>query len=407
MGLIDRSPQAQRYSLLSPDVMQLIQSGGPRVAPTPVAPAAPARRGQPGFLTYLLGGSEGLDAERARRQAEMDAPQVMARREANRAAAAQMGPAALLAFDLNPEKFGENLSEQYAPQVIGAGGVQSLIGTGARVSAPRDVEFGDSLVRLDPLNPQPTMLATRGPTIQEGIARQVAEQKARDDAERRRLEEQRLGLDRERFGSDEEYRQAQLDLERSKFQSSQNAPRPGDNEDRAAIAGFEAANARFATQLRNIAGDPEAGVPPAFDLSPVNAARYKVALATGIGMTPEAAAYGDYVSEIRAAVSDALRLNTGPQTDQDAIREAEALLSNIDNREYVMRRLPTVMANNDRLRAGRERLLRERRPNGGAAAAGGGQPAPAAPRRLTPQEAAALPSGARFTGTDGVERVRQ
>ncbi len=34
----------------------------------------------------------------------------------------------------------ENLSEQYAPQVIGAGGVQSLIGTGARVSAPRDVE---------------------------------------------------------------------------------------------------------------------------------------------------------------------------------------------------------------------------------------------------------------------------
>jgi len=387
MGLIDRSPQAQRYSLLSPDVMQMIQSGGPRMAPAPAAPAAPARRGQPGFLTYLLGGSEGLDAERARRQAEADRPQMMARQAQLRQAAEAMGPAAMLAFDLNPEKFGENLSEQYAPQVIGAGGVQSLIGTGARVSAPRDVEFGDSLVRLDPLNPQPTTLATRGPTIQEGIARQAAEQKARDDAERRRLDQQRLELDRSRYGSDEEYRQAQLDLENRKFESGQSAPRPGDNEDRAAIVGFEAANARFATQLRNIAGDPEAGAPPAFELSPLNAARYKAALATGIGMTPEAAAYGDYVSEIEAAVSESLRLNVGPQTDQDAIREARALLSNIDNREYVMRRLPTVMANNDRLRAGRERLLRERRPNGGAAPAGGGQPAPAAPGRATHRNA--------------------
>jgi hypothetical protein len=79
-------------------------------------------------------------------------------------------------------------------------------------------------------------------------------------------------------------------------------------------------------------------------------------------------------SEIRAAVSDALRLNTGPQTDQDAIREAEALLSNVDNREYVMRRLPTVMANNDRLRAGRQRLLQERRSVGGPAQSGAPDP---------------------------------
>jgi len=365
MALLDRPGQPQRYSLLAPDVMNLIQSGGPRVAPAPVAPAQPDRRGQPGFLTYLLGGSEGLDAERARRQAEADRPQMLARQAQLRQAAEAMGPAAVLAFDLNPEKFGENLAQQYAPQVIGAGGVQSLIGTGAKVSAPRDVEFGNSLVRLDPLNPQPQTLVTRGETIEEGIARQAAEQRARDDEERRRLDRERLSLDRSRFNSDEEYRQAQLDLERRKLEVGQNAPRPGDNEDRAAIAGFEAANARFAAQLRNIAGDPATGAPPLFDLSPANAALYKAQLATGIGMTPEAAAYGDYVSEIRAAVSDALRLNVGPQTDQDAIREAEALLSNIDNKEYVTRRLPTVMANNDRLRAGRERLLRERRPNTG------------------------------------------
>ena len=37
----------------------------------------------------------------------------------------------------------------------------------------------------------------------------------------------------------------------------------------------------------------------------------------------------------------------------------------------------------------------------------GAAPAPAAGQRLSPQEAAALPPGTRFIGTDGVERVRQ
>ena len=258
MGLIDRSPQAQRYSLLSPDVMQMIQSGGPRMAPAPAAPAAPARRGQPGFLTYLLGGSEGLDAERARRQAEADRPQMMARREANRAAAAQMGPAALLAFDNNPEAFAESLGMQYRP-VTTAAGSRTTYGPGVgsfAVEQPTFGETGDETVRRDSMGVRPVYTRT-APSITErvnqgelDVKRQLADQAQQQFG-------QRLELDRSRFASDEEYRQAQLDLENRKFNSGQNAPRPGDNEDRAAIAGFEAANARFATQLRNIAGDPE------------------------------------------------------------------------------------------------------------------------------------------------------
>lgn len=388
MGLLDRPGQSQRYGLLSPDVTNLINSvsSGQFERQMAPAPAPPQRRERvspwrvlDGIFSSAGDGtfSGSLDRERARLEQEAMRPQMAARQAQLRQAAESMGPAAMLAFDLNPEKFGENLAEQYAPQVIAGGGVQSVIGSGQRVSAPRDVEFGNSLVRLDPMSPQPQTLMTRGPTIQEDIARSAAEQRARDDEERRRLEQQRLGLDRDRFGSDAEFRQAQLDLERDKFASAQNAPRPGDNEDRAAIAGFQAANARFEAQLRNIAGDPRTGTPPAFDLSPANAARYKAALATGIGMSPEAAAYGDYVSEIESAVSEALRLNTGPQTDQDAIREARALLSNVDNREYVLRRLPTVMANNDRMRQARERLLAQRRPAGGAEARPGAAPAAA------------------------------
>jgi hypothetical protein len=419
MGLLDtgqynRPGQPQRYGLLDPNVMSLIQSGGPRIAPAPVAPQRPRVSGWRVF-DRVLGGqtvTEGLDAERERLQAEAMRPQMEARRAQLRQAAEAMGPAAMLAFDLNPEKFGENLASQYSPQVIGAGGVQSLIGTGQRVSAPRDVEFGDSLVRLDPMSPQPQTLMTRGPTIQEGIDQTSAVQKAADDAERRRLDALRLELDRDKYGSDEEYRAALLSLDRDRFFAAQNAPRPGDNEDRAAIEGFKASNERFRRQLTAIGGDPQTGTPPAFDLSPANAIRYKAALATGVGMTPEAAAYGDYVSEIRAAVSDALRLNVGPQTDQDAIREAQALLSNIDNRDYVLRRLPTVMANNDRLRAGRERLLAQRRPNGGAAPASAAPasaaPAASGPPRVTTQaQYNALPRGAAYLDPNGVSRIKQ
>ena len=80
MGLLDRPGQPQRYSLLSPDVMSLIQSGGPQVAP---APAAPRReRVSPWRVLDGIFSSQGdgtfsgsLDHERARLQAEADAPQ--------------------------------------------------------------------------------------------------------------------------------------------------------------------------------------------------------------------------------------------------------------------------------------------------------------------------------------------
>ena len=391
MRLLDAPGQAPRPTLLSPDVMSLIQSGGPRVAPAPAAPSAP-QRGQPGFLTYLLGGSEGLEAERARRQAEADRPQMMAR-QAEVLAAIEDPQERALFLGMGSPDWQTNIGMRYRP-VTTAAGSRTTYGPSQNafsVEQPTFGETGDETVRRDSMGVRPVYTRT-APSIGEGIdqnvaetARMSAEQKAYDDAQKRLLEEERLALDRSRFNSDAEHRAALLDIERRKLDLAQNAPRPGDNEDRAAIVGFEAANARFATQLRNIAGDPATGAPPLFDLSPANALLYKGQLATGMGMTPEAAAYGDYVSEIEAAVSESLRLNVGPQTDQDAIREARALLSNIDNKEYVMRRLPTVMANNDRLRAGRERLLRERRPNTG--------PSPAPP---TPPQVAYDAQGRRY-----------
>jgi hypothetical protein len=74
------------------------------------------------------------------------------------------------------------------------------------------------------------------------------------------------------------------------------------------------------------------------------------------------------------------------------------LLSNIDNKDYVMARLPVVIANNNRLRDGRQNQIARRSQTGGQ---GSSQ------RRLSPQEASRLAPGEEFIGLDGSLMVRQ
>lgn len=182
MGLLDRPPQSQRYGLLSPDVMSLIQSGGPRVAQAPAAPARPQRARVNGLrvaFDALLGNGdpfESLDRERARLQAEADAPQARQRMEANRAAAAAMGPAALLAFDNNPQALGESLGMQYRP-VTTAAGSRTTYGpaTGAfTVEQPTFDTSGDQTLRRTSEGVAPVYTRT-APSIKEGIDRSVAD----------------------------------------------------------------------------------------------------------------------------------------------------------------------------------------------------------------------------------------
>lgn len=150
-----------------------------QMTPRPAAPAAPRppqRERVSGWRVFdrVLGGqtvSEGLDAERARLEAEAMRPQAMARMAQLRSVAESMGPAAMIAFETNPEAFGAQLAEQYAPQVIAAGGIQSIAGTGQRVAAPSFDTFGDSIVRKDPLSGAVETVAQRGPTFSEQTGR--------------------------------------------------------------------------------------------------------------------------------------------------------------------------------------------------------------------------------------------
>lgn len=99
--------------------------------------------------------------------------------EANRAAAAAMGPAALIAFDANPESFGESLGMQYRPVTTASGSITSYgPGEGARrVAAPVVERFDDRFGSFDPLNPQAgaRYTAARGPTQSELTAETVAQ----------------------------------------------------------------------------------------------------------------------------------------------------------------------------------------------------------------------------------------
>lgn len=140
--------------------------------PRPVAPVARQRVNPLRVLDNFLFDGNGIgsaaDQERARLDAIANAPALADQQARLAEIARNMGPAAELAFATNKEKFGENLAEQYAPQVIAEGNIQSVIGSGQQVQNFRRREFGDSIVRDTPTGVE--TLATRGPTIAEQTA---------------------------------------------------------------------------------------------------------------------------------------------------------------------------------------------------------------------------------------------
>lgn len=306
-------------------------------------------------------------------------------------------PKAQMLFTQGNEAFLNSLGEQYKPQVIGAGGRQSVYGEGRTVDAPSFSTVNDTIFRNDPGGGQSTPTATAAPAYADVTGRMNANTT-------QELGRGRLALDEKTAGFTLSPGQQRFGVNGEPLAGVAAPANPADNEDRAAISGFASTNARLGGILGMLgrpARDGQPAVPAQFDLSPAKALGYKAALATGIGMSPEAAAYGTYSSEIDAVVSDSLRLNTGPQTDQDAIRETRALLANRDNPDYVRSRIPVVMAHNDRLAGARQATLQQRTPQGQPLQQGGG-----AVTVSTPAQAQALAPGTRYRTPDGQEYIR-
>ena len=414
MALLDRPGQPQRYSLLAPDVMNLIQSGGPRVAPAPVAPAQPDRRGQPGFLTYLLGGSEGLEAERARRQAEADRPQMLARRAEVLASIADPRERALF-LGMGGEDWQKNVGQQFAPQVIAAGGIQSVIGNNQRVGAPQTREFGDRIAITDPLTGETRYTDPRPMTPAERTAETVA-QTGRINALNvpvgpntdlvnpvsgqaiyqgfRAPDIQNVAPGGEALVFDEAGNII------NRVGSTQ--VRPPSDADQAAIARADNQITSLDTSLARAAAiegqiargelnlglveNTGAGVMNLAGMSNQNSLNYDALLA--------------WAKEARNAI---LQANTGVQTDQDAIRELDTILSSTRDERIVTAALRRFQEARSATRDALQRDIQRRE--------GGGQPAAAAPAPSvvtvrTPAEAQVLRPGTRYRTPDGQEYVR-
>jgi hypothetical protein len=422
MALLSDPAQPQRFSLLAPDVAASIRQF--QAMPVPAAPAqAPQRARVSGWrlLDRVLGGetvSEGLDAERARLQAEAERPQVQARMQAMRLAAERMGPEAMIAFNTNPEAFGESLGMQFRP-VTTAAGSQTNYGPSPfafRVEQPTFAESGDQTLRRSSAGVAPVYTRT-APSIKEGIDQSVAETG-------------RINALNVPVGPNTDLVNpvsGQAIYQGYRAPDIQNVAPGGE----ALVFNDGVLSGRVAsTQARPLSDADQTAIARAdnqivsLDTSLARAAAIEGQIARGelnlgvlentgsglrnlAGMSDQNSLNYDallaWAKEARNAI---LQANTGVQTDQDAIRELDTILSSTRDERIVMAALRRFQEARSATRAALQRDI-QRRQGGAAPVPSGGQAGPAASRRLSPQEAASLPPGTRFVGTDGVERVRQ
>lgn len=155
----------------SPEGMYFPADGAAQAAARQqVSQAVPQRDRVSGWrvLDRVLGGqtiSEGLDAERARLQAEADRPQQQERIQRVLQGISDPREQALF-LGLGGEEWRKNVGQQYAPQ-IGAPGSVQFIGGRAVAGAPQQYEFGDQRRSFNPVTGQDQLVAERGPTIAE------------------------------------------------------------------------------------------------------------------------------------------------------------------------------------------------------------------------------------------------
>ena len=172
--------QPERFGLLSPEHARLIQRAASGAMFPPQAPPQaqqPRRRGDPGLLTYLMGGRAGLESERtyrreedARLEQEAMRPQMEAERRRLQQMAEGFGPEAALAFALNPQEAGKAFASNVEGYTLGAGGMRG----GARgtvASAPTFSTVNDQIFRNDPAAGESTAVARADPSFADQTGR--------------------------------------------------------------------------------------------------------------------------------------------------------------------------------------------------------------------------------------------
>lgn len=398
-AMFARNPNGRMgASMPAPSAQQQALSNAKNPTPAPqqglLAPPQQPQRGRVSGLRIIdrvLGGqtiTEGLDAERERLTAEAMRPQMLARQEQMRAAAEQMGPAALIAFQTNPEAFGSQLAEQFAPQVIAAGGIQSIAGTGQRTGALASREFGDRIATTDPITGQTTYSDPRPATFQEETARINANNPV-NVAQNGLLVDPRTGatiatgVQRPDLTSvapgGQIYATDASGATSLVGESTAQRPltatdRTRIREDQDAIQTAETINGNLDTLL----GQIDSG---ALNLGPMTNLVSQGRNAAGMS-DQNSRNFASFRASLEKLRNDSLRLNTGVQTDGDSQRAWAELVANINDEGVVRQRLAEIRQINARAIEYRRARIEE---------SGGGQTAATrAPAAPSPEQARAI-----------------
>lgn len=387
MGLLDRPQQPQRFGLLSPETMSLIQNAQNMPVPAPRAPAQPQRR-PPGFLTYLLGGSEGMAAERAAREAERLRPQQEAERARIAALVRAMPVDAQIAYALNPDKFGEALASRSEGRVLDQGDVY-MSGETPGYAAPFEAAPGSSV--FDPRNPSsPIAVAAqenkvvggalvapegrvlyRGPQV-EGVAGTA------DAFYTPEIVQGQGG------GAPRVVREARPDSVTvapggevislnpdgsvaGRVASSQ--ARPMSDADQTAVARADSQITSLDTSLARARAIEQQIASGQLNLGPI--ANTVGGIRNNLGMSDaNSLNYDALMAWAKEARNAILQANTGVQTDQDAIRELDTILSSSRDERVVTAALRRFQEARSATRAALQRDIQRRSGQGGPAASG-------------------------------------
>jgi hypothetical protein len=164
-------PPVENGGALPPVGMMPPQQDPPQVMPAQAQPMSQQQAGPPPMLVQQVERLLAQGTPEAYAQAEaivqdyQQREMILASLTPEQRANSDFVFAALYA----PDKLAESVGYQWRPQVIQPGAIQSVVGSGERVSAPQTIQFGDTLTRVDPLSPTPQTIATRGPTIAENL----------------------------------------------------------------------------------------------------------------------------------------------------------------------------------------------------------------------------------------------
>lgn len=323
-----QAQQAQQIQQAQTAATQAPQAQAQSRPPIPTGPAQRQRVSALGVLgrAFAPNISGALDSERARLQAEADAPAIRAQRERLARLAAEMGPQAELAFALNGGELGKAMASNLEGYTLSAGGVRGGP-NGVIAGAPTTTVVNDQIYQNDPMTRTSRMIAQADPSFSNITARQVADantlnQQGQLGVAQQNAETARMNADTTRQNSGFTVGQNQ-----QRYDTSGNLIAAGPQEASQAqvkLAGPEAARVSKAAEIATAAR------------SRINDARRFVELnrnnSTGLGaaiLGPAAGLNPEY-AEMRAISARLIpgerEPGSGPMSDKDAVMYKQAVV---------------------------------------------------------------------------------